>query len=265
MSYLELHDVSYTYPNGYEAVKNINLRFELGESVAIIGQNGAGKTTTVKLMNGLLTPTKGDILVAGVSTKVTTTAQTSQQVGYVFQNPDDQIFQETIFKEIAYGLKRKKLDDTTIQQRVKEAATLCGLEDMLDEHPYNLPYSKRKFVTIAAVIAMDTQVIILDEPTAGQDLASTERLGMLIHKLSEQNKTVITITHDMEFVAKEFTRVIVFSEKEKRMDATPEKIFWNESLLTMANLKQPYICQLAKLMGYTNIMTIDALLERNFG
>lgn len=265
MGYLELHDVSYTYPNGYEAVKNIDLNFELGESVAIIGQNGAGKTTTVKLMNGLLKPTQGDILVEGVSIKKTTTAQTSKLVGYVFQNPDDQIFQETIFKEIAYGLKSKKLDADTLQQRVKEAATLCGLEDLLEEHPYNLPYSKRKFVTIAAIIAMDTQVIILDEPTAGQDRESTERLGTLIRNLSEQHKTVITITHDMEFVAREFKRVIVFSDKEKRMDAAPEKIFWNESLLAMANLKQPYICQLAKLLGDTGVMTIDALLERNFG
>nr|WP_313466856.1 ABC transporter ATP-binding protein [Carnobacterium sp.] len=259
-----MENVSYTYPGGYEAVRGINLSFELGESVAIIGQNGAGKTTTVKLMNGLLKPTEGEVLVNGLSIKTSTTAQASKYVGYVFQNPDDQIFQETIFKEIAYGLISKKLGSKVVQQRVYEAAELCGLEKLLDEHPYNLPYSKRKFVTIAAIIAMDTNVIILDEPTAGQDRKSTELLGEIIRKLAEKNKTVITITHDMEFVAREFNRVIVFSDREKRKDDSPEKIFWDESLLEMANLKQPYICRLAKKLGYTDVMTIEDLLERKF-
>ncbi len=264
MSYLELANVSYTYPNGFEAVRDVSLKVELGESVAIIGQNGAGKTTTVKLMNGLLKPTQGEVLVEGRSTKGATTAEISRSVGYVFQNPDDQIFQETIYKEIAYGLVSQKLTKELIQQRVVEVATLCGLAESLTEHPYNLPYSKRKFVTIAAVIAMDPQVIILDEPTAGQDRQSTELLGQIIEQLAQKGKSVITITHDMEFVASQFKRVIVFANKAKRKDGSPEQIFWDEQLLKLANLKQPYICQLAKLLGKTGVMTIEELLERSF-
>lgn len=262
MSYLSLKNVSYTYANGYEAVQNVHLDFERGESAAIIGQNGAGKTTTVKLMNRLLIPTKGEVLVDGISTKEATTAAISNKVGYVFQNPDDQIFQDTIYKEIAYGPKNQKLPADIMKHRVEEAAAICGLTASLDEHPYNLPYSKRKFITIAAVLAMDTNVIILDEPTAGQDRESTERLGRIIRHLSNHNKTVITITHDMEFVVREFQRVIVFADKQKRRDASPREIFWDEQLLELSDLKQPFICQLAGILGYKGILTMEELLER---
>lgn len=263
MAYLELRDVSFCYPNGYRAVENISMSFEKGEKVAIIGQNGAGKTTTVKLMNGLLKPSKGEVLVDGESTAGKTTASIARKVGYVFQNPDDQIFQDTIYKEIAFGLKNRNLSKEEIDRKVKEAAKMCGLNGCLEEHPYNLSYSKRKFITIAAIVAMDPQVLILDEPTAGQDRRSTELLGEIMNRLTEQNKTVITITHDMEFVVKEFRRVIVMAEKRKRKDASPREIFWNMELLKLSNLKQPYICRLAGALGYENIMTIQEMIEVN--
>lgn len=263
MAYLELKNVSFSYPNGYTAVEDVSMSFEKGEKVAIIGQNGAGKTTTVKLMNGLLKPTGGEVIVDGESTKSKTTAQIAHKVGYVFQNPDDQIFQDSIYKEIAFGLKEKKMDKAAIDKKVREAAAMCGLEDCLDEHPYNLSYSKRKFITIAAIAVMDPQVIILDEPTAGQDRGSTELLGRIIDRLVADNKTVITITHDMEFVVKEFKRVIVMAEKKKRKDAEPKDIFWDLDLLRFSSLKQPYICQLAGELGQENILTIEEMLEVN--
>lgn len=262
MAFLEMKKVSFSYPNGFSAIQDVDLCFDLGESVAIIGQNGAGKTTTVKLMNGLLKPSKGEVWVDNVLTKNMKTADISRKVGYVFQNPDDQIFQETIYKEIAFGPKSQKLTTQEVNKRVESAAGLCGLSDVLNEHPYNLPYSKRKFITLAAIIAMNSDVIILDEPTAGQDRESTFRLGSIIKSLAKQNKTIITITHDMEFVVKEFNRVIVFADKRKRKEGTPEDIFWDKELLELSDLKQPYICQLANLLGFNGIMTIEELLER---
>ncbi|GMS53079.1 ABC transporter ATP-binding protein [Enterococcus raffinosus] len=259
MNVLTLENVSFTYPNGFEAVQNISADFQLGESVAIIGQNGAGKTTTVKLMNGLLRPTKGRVLIDEKETHTLTTAQMAKHVGYVFQNPDDQIFQESIEKEIAFGPKKQKLSTSIVKERVEEAAELCGLTEVLKEHPYNLPYSKRKFITIAAVMAMDPKVVILDEPTAGQDRESTELLGQLIKELTAKNKTVITITHDMEFVIKEFQRVLVFAQKQLQKEGTPREIFWDEKILRVSALKQPYICQLAKALGFEGIMTMDEL------
>ena len=260
MAYLELKNVSFQYPNGYTAVENVSMEFEKGEKVAIIGQNGAGKTTTVKLMNGLLRPTKGEVLVGGTSTEKYTTAQIAKNVGYVFQNPDDQIFQDSIHKEIAFGLLKSGMGKAEIDKKVKEAATLCGLENVLEEHPYNLSYSKRKFITIAAIVAMNPDVVILDEPTAGQDRGSTERLGEIMNWLTAKNKIVITITHDMEFVVKEFERVIVMAKKQKRRDANPKEIFWDKELLKFSNLKQPYICQFANLLGYRDVLTIDDMI-----
>jgi len=262
MSFISLKNVSYTYENGFEAVQNINLDVKLGESIAIVGQNGAGKTTTVKLMNKLLVPTQGEVYIDGISTKETTTANIAKRVGYVFQNPDDQIFQDTIYKEIAFGPRYQGMNKNAVEARVKSVAEICDLTDVLHEHPYNLPYSKRKFITIAAILAMDPQVIILDEPTAGQDRGSIDRLDKIIKGLSEQNKTVITITHDMEFVVKEFERIVVFANKQKQQDASPMEIFWDKELLALSNLKQPYICQLASVLGYENVLTMDELLER---
>lgn len=261
MAYLELKNVSFQYPNGYMAIENLNLSFEKGEKAAIIGQNGAGKTTAAKLMNGLLRPVKGEVLVGALSTKAATTANIAKKVGYVFQNPDDQIFQDSIYKEIAFGLSKMKMSKDDIRQRVEEAAKFCGLEDVLQEHPYNLSYSRRRFITIAAIIVMNPQAVILDEPTAGQDKESTKRLGQIIDGLSKQNKIVITITHDMEFAAREFKRVIVMSAKQKRKDASPKEIFWDQELLECSGLKQPYICQLANLLGYKGVLTIDDLIE----
>lgn len=260
MAYLELKNVSFQYPNGYTAVENVSMEFEKGEKVAIIGQNGAGKTTTVKLMNGLLRPAKGEVLVGGTSTEKYTTAQIAKNVGYVFQNPDDQIFQDSIYKEIAFGLLKSGMGKAEIDKKVKETATLCGLENVLEEHAYNLSYSKRKFITIAAIVVMDPDVVILDEPTAGQDRDSTERLGKIMNWLTAKNKIVITITHDMEFVVKEFERVIVMAKKQKRRDASPKEIFWDEELLKFSNLKQPYICQFASLLGYRDVLTIDDMI-----
>lgn len=262
MSILTLENVSFSYPNGFEATRNVSAEFKLGEAVAIIGQNGAGKTTTVKLMNGLLRPTQGRVLIDEKETNSLTTAQMAKRVGYVFQNPDDQIFQDSIEKEIAFGPKKQKLDASIVRARVQEAAEACGLENVLQEHPYNLPYSKRKFITIAAVMAMDSEIVILDEPTAGQDRESTELLGGLIKCLTQKNKTVITITHDMEFVTKEFHRVLVFAEKKLQKEGTPREIFWDEELLQRSALKQPYICQLANALGYQEVMTMDELEKR---
>jgi len=261
MAYLELKNVTFRYPNGYTAVEDINLAFDKGEKAAIIGQNGAGKTTTVKLMNGLLKPSAGEVLVDGESTKKNTTATIAKKVGYVFQNPDDQIFNQTVASEISYMPKYYKWPQTEIEKSVREVARFLKIEEFLDKNPFEIPYVTRKFVTIAAILVTKPDFIILDEPTAGQDLRGIRILSELLDYLEERQIGVITITHDMEFVVKEFKRVIVMAEKRKRRDSNPRDIFWDYDLLKLSNLKQPYICQLADKLGYENILTIEDLLE----
>lgn len=259
---LVLKDVSFSYPGGFLAIDNINMEIKAGENVAIVGQNGAGKTTTVKMMNGLLKPTKGDVFVGDMNTKDYTTAQVSRIVGYVFQNPDDQIFHSTIEGEVRYGPKTMKLSVEEEDRRVREALEITGMDVYKDENPLNLPLSMRKFVTIAAVIAMGTEILIFDEPTAGQDIEGNKRLSSILKTLHEQGKTVITISHDMEFVAANFDRVIVMAKKQVVRSGTPQEIFWDFESLEYAMLKQPYVSRVCKALGIEgNIIDIDGAIE----
>lgn len=262
MNGLELKNVTYTYPNGFTALENINMSFEKGESAAIIGQNGAGKTTAVKLMNGLLRPTDGEIHVADWNTKNYTTAQLSKRVGYVFQNPDDQIFHSTVYDEIEFGPKNLKLPKQKVKENTVKAIEITGLQSYVDEHPYNLPYSMRKFITIASILSMDPDIIILDEPTAGQDLPSLDRLSLIISTLQKENKIIITITHDMEFVVNNFKRVIVMANKKKIADSTKWDVFWDLDILQKSNLKQPSISSLSRSLGIKGkVLNINELIQ----
>ncbi len=265
MSFIQIRDVSYTYPNGFMAVKRVSTNIEKGEKLAIVGQNGAGKTTTVKMMNGLLRPSKGDIFIDGLNTKGYTTAQISKRVGYVFQNPDDQIFHSDVYSEIAYGPKKKGLSEEEISNRVEKVAKLAGIDRYLDENPYNLPFSTRKFVTIACVLAMDVDVVILDEPTAGQDYVGMAQITKLINYLQKNNKTVITITHDMEFVVNNFERVIVMANKQIIADKNKRDVFWDFNVIEQSSIKQPYISELANSMSFeSKILTIDEFVNYLF-
>ena len=211
MDCIEFKNASFRYPNGTLANEELNLRIEQGERVAIIGQNGAGKTTAVKMMNGLHKPTQGDVIVNGVNTKERTTAQISHMVGYVFQNPDDQIFNTTVRAELEFWPKYQKLPQEDMDARVARAVEMTGIRQYMDLNPYEIPYSTKKFVSIAAILAVQTPYLVLDEPTAGQDIHGVNCLVHIMDTLRSEGKSVIVITHDMEFVARNFERVIVMA------------------------------------------------------
>lgn len=259
MTALELKNVRFAYPNGFEALHGINLKIEQGEKAAIIGENGAGKTTMAKMTNGLLRPTSGEVLVNGQPTAGKTVASISKHVGYVFQNPDDQICNQSIFKEVTYTLRyNKTYPPEEIQKRAEAALDAVGMRGMEDTNPYDISFSHRKFVTIASVILQDPEVVLLDEPTAGQDKACMDRLADVIDMLHRQGKAVVTITHDMRFVVKNFDRVIVMAHGEVIADGTPREIFWNFDVLREAALDQPYISALAHRLGLPGrILTVE--------
>lgn len=262
MGIVEFKDVSFQYPNGFVAIENLNFEIHKGEKIAIVGQNGAGKTTTVKMMNGLLKPTTGKVLVDEKDTKDYTTAQLSRVTGYVFQNPDEQIFHNTVKDEIEFGPKILGFSLQEIQDKSQWAAQLCGLEEYLEENPYNLPLSIRKFVTIASVLAMNEKILVLDEPTAGQDLRGIVRLEKILEELEKEGKTVITITHDMEFVVNNFKKVFVMAHKNLLKIGKPNEIFEDDTLLEESMLKKPYISNLVKQLGIdAGIVTKEELIE----
>ena len=263
MSFITVKNLSFKYPSGTENVLNdISFKIEKGEKVAIIGQNGAGKTTLVKMLNGLLKPTSGDVIVDEWNTQKYSVAKMSKKVGYVFQNPMDQIFHNNVYDEIAFGAKKLKFSEEKIKKLVEDAMKLTKLEKFSKENPYNLPYSMRKFVTIAAVIAMDVEVIVMDEPTAGQDFKGMKILHDLIDELQKRGKTIVTITHDMEFVVNNFDRIVVMTNGKIIADGNKREIFWNLEVLKEAMLKQPYISDLAREINLNkNILSIEEFVE----
>ena len=242
---IKVSDVRFSYPSGVEAIGGVSLEIEAGQSVGIIGQNGAGKTTLAKLLNGLLKPVDGTVSISGEETTKWTAAQTARRVGYVFQNPDDQIFNKTVREEIEYGLLRMGLSPEARQARVSEAMSLTGMTRFRDVNPYDLPASIRKFITIASVLAMDTEIIILDEPTAGQDLTGLNRLIEILRVLQERGKAVITITHDMEFVSFNFSRTIVMAHGRILVDGPTDQVFYDKPTLEEAMVSQPAFVQVA--------------------
>ena len=252
MSFIKFENVKFVYPNGFSAVEDINFEIGQGENIAIVGQNGAGKTTTVKMING--------VIVAGMDTSDFTTAALSRKAGYVFQNPDDQIFHNTVEKEIRFGPEVLKMSESKIKEMVEYSARLTGLTDVMEENPYNLPLSVRKFVTIASILAMDTDIVILDEPTAGQDIRGIRLLENILKELTAKGKTIVTITHDMEFVVNNFNKVFVMAHKNLLKITNPKEVFSDDRLLEESMLMKPYVSEIVSELGFSGQITSRAEL-----
>jgi energy-coupling factor transport system ATP-binding protein len=249
MNRIEVKNLKFLYRRGEEILKGIDLTFD-SESTAIIGQNGAGKTTFVKLLKGLLKPTEGDIFIKGKNTTEVTVAKLAKEIGMVFQNPNDQIFKSKVIDEVMFGplnigqgMKEAKRDSL-------KALELMELSDKVDENPYDLSLSERKLITIASILAMDTDIVILDEPTISQDYFGKIKIKNIVKELAERGKLVITITHDMDFVAEISERVIVLNKGEVILDGSAEEVFLRDDILKSAYLEQPNITQLCKRLGY---------------
>jgi len=241
---IEVEDVYFTYPNGVEALKGIKLSIHNGEFVAIMGQNGAGKTTLVKHFNGLLKPTKGNVLVDGVDTRKISVAALARNVGFVFQNPDHQLFSETVEEEMAFALRNFGFKENIIKRRVTWALNLLGLTQYRKTSPFMLSGGERKRVALASVLAWNPKILILDEPTIGQDYQQKEKLRQFILQMRAQRKTVIIVTHDVEFVAECNPRVLLMQEGKIVADGEAKKILTNTEILTQASVVPPQIAQI---------------------
>jgi len=216
---------------------------------AIVGQNGAGKTTFVKLLKALLRPTKGDIWIFSQNTKETTAAKLSKTVGLVFQNPSDQIFKSKVIDEVMFGPLNVFNEKHEAYENSIKALEMVGLREKEEEHPYDLTLSERKLLCLASIIAMDPQVIILDEPTIAQDRYSTKIIAQIIKELVKAGKFVITITHDMDFVLENFSRTIVFTNGKIIADGETENVLSEENILRIAHLELPWLVKLSKDIG----------------
>ena len=240
---IKTENVHYSYPNKVEALKGVSLTIQDGEFVAIMGQNGAGKSTFVKHFNGLLKPSKGTVCINGVETTKSSVASLARNVGFVFQNPDHQLFSETVEEEIGFALKNFGFKPEVIDERVTWALNLLSLTQYRKTSPFLLSGGERKRVALASVLAWDPQTLILDEPTIGQDHEQKEKLRQFILQLQTQKKTVVTVTHDVEFVAECNPRVVLMKEGKIVADGEGKKILTDPEILEMSSIVLPQIAQ----------------------
>jgi len=241
---IEVRDAFFAYPNGIEALSRVSLTIRNGEFVAIMGQNGAGKTTLVKLFNGLLKPTKGEVLVDGVNTRKVSVANLARKVGFVFQNADHQLFCETVEEEVAFALRNFGFKEKTVRKRVSWALNLLDLTEYRQASPFMLSGGERKRVALASVLAWNPKVLILDEPTIGQDHQQKDKLRQFIVQLNAQGKTVVVVTHDVEFVAECAPRVVLMAQGNIVADGSAEEILTDRDLVTKASIVSPQITQI---------------------
>ncbi len=247
-TYIKVVDVDFEYPDGTEALKDINLEIRQGEFIALIGQNGSGKTTLSKCLNGLYKPTAGDIIVDDLNSKDSSIVQMVKRVGYVFQNPDHQLFNSNCWDEVAYGPRNIQLSEEEVKERVNEALKVVGLpEHLYGEHPFFLSKGLRQRVAIASILALRPQVIIVDEPTTGQDIKQSLEIMDFLKELNEvHGHTIVIITHDMPIVGIYARRVIAMAQARIMADGPTREVFTKADVLEKTFLAPPQITQLAQ-------------------
>jgi len=267
---LEVKNLTYIYSAGtpfeHKALDDISFSVERGEFIGIIGHTGSGKSTLMQQLNGLLKPTSGTVLLDGqdIWSDKKLTRQARFRVGLVFQYPEYQLFEETVYKDIAFGPKNMGLSPEEVDRRVREAAGFVGLtEQQLEVSPFDLSGGQKRRVAIAGVIAMEPEVLILDEPTAGLDpVGRSEILGNIQSYRKAKNATIMMVSHSMEDVARLTDRLLVMNGSKLAMDAPPAQVFTHAEELTQMGLNIPQVTQvfleLKKLgLDVKNVYTID--------
>jgi energy-coupling factor transport system ATP-binding protein len=258
-----LEDASFVYPDGTQALDGVSVAISPGERVAIIGQNGSGKSTLVRLFNGLLRPTSGRVLVHGIDAGGLHVAALAARVGLAFQNPDRQIFANRVRAEVAFGPRNLGIKGEALDRAVAAALAAVGLSGEANTNPYDLGFSRRKLLALASVLAMGTPVVVLDEPTTGQDLRGIERIRAIVRDLADEGRTLVAISHDMRFVAETFERVVVMGGGRVVLDGTPAEIFAEANWETLGStyLEPPLPARVGARLGLGSTPTDASLVE----
>lgn len=256
---LEARNISYSYDDDSQALKNVSLKINDGEMAAILGKNGAGKSTLFLHFNGIHEPDDGEILIDGEKLKYNKKAliKYRQKVGIVFQNPDNQIFAPSVEEDVAFGPLNLKLPMDEVQNRVEEALKRVGMEGFEKKAPHHLSGGQKKRVAIAGILAMRPEIMILDEPTAGLDPQGAIKIMNLLSELNREGITIVISTHDVDLVSKYVNKIFVMADGEIIGEGTPKEIFSNEDLIEKANLKLPIISELFKALNDENQINIE--------
>ncbi len=264
---IEVTDLVFRYSQGGATVlRGVNLRIERGEFVALIGQNGAGKTTLAKHFNGLLKPTAGSVRVLGRETRTVPVADMARTVGYVYQNPDHQIFAQRVRAEAAFGPHNLGLSPAEVERRVSAALTLVGLQEHADDFAFSLGRGQRQKLAVASVMAMEPPILVIDEPTTGLDQAGARGILELLSRWHAEGRTIVAITHDMALVAERIPRTVVVSGGEILADGPTRQVLSDAPMLRQAFLRPPQVTRIAQQLGDFGIrpdtLTVAELYEQ---
>lgn len=274
---VEVKNVGFIYspktPNSYEALKGVSFNIEHGDFLAIVGQTGSGKSTLVQMLNGLAMPTTGEIVVDGISTKLIakkskTLKELRKKIGLVFQFPEYQLFEETILKDVAFGLINYGMKKEAAYEKAKEYILKIGLDkSYFEKSPFELSGGEKRKVAIAGILALEPEIIVLDEPTAGLDPRSKMDLLSLIESMHKDGKTIVVVTHNMSLVRKYANHVVMIDKGNVVFDGTPEKIFLDDKACEI--IEVPEVIQFAKLMNkkganieISKVSSIDSLFDQ---
>jgi energy-coupling factor transport system ATP-binding protein len=244
LTLVEFRDVTFVHQSGVSALDGVSLSIDKGEMVAVVGENGAGKTTLVRHINGLLKPATGSVTVDGQDTKQTSTAQLARKVGVAFQNPDHQIFSESVENEVSFALRNFGFEQSLIEERVNWALGFFGLEVYRKSSPLTLSGGEKKRLTLASILAWDPSLVILDEPTVGQDAVQKAKLAEIARDLNASGKTLVIVSHDVEFLWGLQPRVVVMRQGRVVGDGPCARVMLDRAMLSAARVTQPQLVRL---------------------
>lgn len=257
---IRIEGLSHTYPNGVEALRNVSLTVRSGEFVAVLGRNGSGKTTLVKHINGLLKPSAGAVMIEGADTRALPAAALGKKVGFVFQDPDHQIFAARVFDEVAFAPRNHGRSEAEVKERVTRALSQVGLAGSEDRDPFLMTKGERQRVALAGVLSADPEVIILDEPTTGLDYPAQRAVMELLLELNREGRTVITITHALWTAAQYARRIVVMSDGKVIGDGSARRILSDTDLLARAGLRLSAVTGLGLELG-APVLTVKELMD----
>jgi energy-coupling factor transport system ATP-binding protein len=263
---IEVRDLWFTYPvlgsgEGTYVLRGIDLVIYPGEFIALIGQNGSGKTTLAKHFNGLLYPTKGDVLVDGISTRKWKQHSLAQKVGYVFQNPDHQLCCKTVLEELKFGPRNVNIPEKEIEKRVNEVIERLDLVDIVKEDPFSLSKGERQRVAVGSILTMKPDVLVVDEPTTGQDFRGSKYLMEVMLSLNKEGKTIVVITHDMNIAAEYAERVIVLKDGKVLLDGPTRDVFTQTETLSKTFLRPPQVTLISERLGLPPALKVEEMLD----
>ncbi|MFL0268647.1 energy-coupling factor ABC transporter ATP-binding protein [Candidatus Clostridium radicumherbarum] len=262
---IETKDLSFQYPDGTQALNNINLKIEKGKKVSFIGVNGSGKSTLFLNLNGVLRPSKGSLVYKGniVEYNQKSLLELRKKVGIVFQDPENQLFSASVYQEVSFGAMNLKLNNTDVKTRVDEALKNVGMYDYKEKAVHFLSYGQKKRVSIADILVMKPEVIVFDEPTSSLDPLHAKQIVSIFDELNEKGITVILSTHDVELAYSWSDYIIVMKDGEIYKEGTPYEIFSNDYLIDECYLQKPLILDMFETLCNCKKISADGKVPRN--